>query len=207
MKKGMIVALAVLGLTVPALAVPTGVLTVANPVLDPTGISAPASTTVTLTVADPGGTGINSVSVKVGVLDPVSGLPAPGIVASVVPVAWVDPPFLVAAPQLPVVNLGVDANGGLNQQAAAVAQFPANMGVGVAAPQVAFTFTLNAVAPGVVKLDLANAVGGGYQGIVNWQKLVANLGIVVDPVVTVVPEPATLALLGLGGLLAIRRRR
>jgi hypothetical protein len=76
---------------------------------------------------------------------------------------------------------------------------------GKAAPVAVFSYKVTGVTAGHVTLHFAPATVSGYKCIETDKTGV--MGQVSDVVVTITPEPVTMALLAIGGLLVARRRR
>jgi hypothetical protein len=75
-------------------------------------------------------------------------------------------------------------------------------------PGLALDLTLDnlALIPGIVPLGPADINGDGFVGIADLNIVLGNWNAGTPPAASAVPEPATMALLGLGGLTVLRRR-
>ncbi len=74
-----------------------------------------------------------------------------------------------------------------------------------AAPVALASYTVTATAPGQVTLSFVNGTVGGYKPVETDKSSV--IGTLTPVTITVTPEPVTMALLALGGLVVARRRR
>jgi len=199
MRKSLLVALLGVGLlAAPSFGVITANLVVDNPALNPG-----ESTTVHLFVENAGGTAaIFAVAVQVAA-------DVPGVIASSVPVTFVAP--------ISDVNLGgstgvVGPNGGVDDVAGSQPLFGPGLDLnyGLAGPVEALNFEVTAVGnPGdVVNLTILNEFDvPGFAGINDLASQTGDEADYTGATITIVPEPATLALLALGGLVAARRRK
>lgn len=199
MRNLLVVAMAVVGLAAaPALAVVHASLSVDDP--DST-LLVGESTTVRLfvsAVGEPANGGVMSVAVDI--LADVG-----GVILSTVPVTFNEPPFDVDA--LPIYGPGTAGpNGGVQDAAVSVPVFPPVRDVGLAGPVEVFNFQVTAVGVGVVTLTIDNQDIFGYRGIVTWGQVFGDDSTYDGATITVIPEPASLALLGMGGLALLRRR-
>jgi hypothetical protein len=193
MKKSLLVVLLGVGL----LAAPTfGTITAQITVDDPV-IGLGETTTGYLWVGAVGQTqGIQSVSVTLDV--------APGGVISLSDVAF-QAPLTDDLPQY----LGTPLpDGGLDDVAAADSVFSPTTDWATDAMQVALTFTVSGDGLGLATINVLNDNDpSGYLGIVDYGFNAGDNADYTGATVEVVPEPASLALLALGGIAAIRRRK
>jgi hypothetical protein len=214
MRKALLAAVVMVLMVAPSYGLVSARLAVDDNILNPSEF-----TTVHLfvsAVGEPAGGGIQSVAVTVDA-------DVAGAITSTVPVTFLSPfnvtgslPSIDGAfdnVQVPAVAVPLAPNGGV-LAAASVATFPPNLTVGLAGEVEFMNFVVTAlpddnapVLPVTLNLSIANLTQSGYVGIATWASQVGDPANYAGTQLTIVPEPMSLALLGLGGLLAWRRRR
>ena len=86
--------------------------------------------------------------------------------------------------------------------------YPVNTSLGYVVPVTVLTYSVTGLAPGTVTLSWHDNIPGMYMAVITHDTAGNEGGIGVSTAtITVTPEPATLSLLALGGLLLARRRR
>ncbi len=110
------------------------------------------------------------------------------------------------SPMFPGTYGTAGANGGWSQFSSGQTAFPPSSLYGKAAPVVTGTYTVTGVTAGTVRLDFINSPISihGYKSIEVDKSVI--MGTITPVTIAITPEPATMVLLAIGGLLAARRR-